>query len=169
MGDKFDMPDLDPLPAHPPKLAHAKLLEKYVMTQCWVHVKMIKTGFNTRKTTAKGVRRMRASLLEHGYDRSHAIVLYPGDQRDAGGDDDESSLFHLTAAEYKSGKRFLCPDGMHRVRCVSELVDEGVAGQDGQSCGDMVYALMLRPDTPQSALVEISLSKNIPFQPHVID
>ena len=89
---------------------------------------------------------MAKSLRKQGYMQSSAVVIYP---RVAGeGEEDE-----------KKQKQFMCADGMHRVRCVTELAERKAAGEANIQCGDMVYAIILRPDTPSRYLIQLSLSK----------
>lgn len=153
---KYQIGNLDPLPVIQPDCKnYMSMLPKFQMGTMWVQAKLIKTGFNTRKTTRRGVRRMKASLKSTGYQPQFMVVLYPGTRTE-----DEEDNYALTPADQKAGIQFLCPDGMHRVRCVNELTEEKAAGDEDIECGDSVYAIMLRPDTPRKFLIQLSLSKS---------
>jgi hypothetical protein len=139
------------------KILNSTILRDYTISTAWVQAKLIKTGFNTRKTTQKGVRRMRESLNKSGFMQSSAVVIYPGSDDD---DQDESeNPFRLTPEDTKKGIRFLCADGMHRCRAVAEMAEKKANGDQSIKCGDMVYAIILRPDTPRKYLIKLSLSK----------
>ena len=150
-------------------LLNSTIHKDYALTTAWVEARLIKTGFNTRKTTKKGVRRMRQSLRTRGYMQSNAVVIYPGtlastidvkNLPDAVNDVPEATEgLILTKADYRKGIRFMCADGMHRVRCVTELAEEKKDGAQDILCDDMVYAIILRPDTPRHLLIQMSLSK----------
>jgi hypothetical protein len=155
--------DVDPLPDIPDfpdeKVLNSTILRTYALGYAWITAKMIKTGFNTRKTTKKGVRRMTKSLKTQGYLMSNAVVVYPGEVVE---DDDEDELTlqqYLTETDVENGIQFLCADGMHRVRCVRELAELKAQGASDIRCGDKVYAVILRPDTPKQYLIQLSLSK----------
>ena len=76
--DQWNLEQLPPLPELSDDLTKGELLRKVTVATCWIRADMIKTGFNTRKTTRKGVRRMRESLMTRGYVQSTAVVVYPG-------------------------------------------------------------------------------------------
>ena len=67
--------------------------------------------------------------------------------------------FSLTEEDFKNGIRFLCADGMHRVRCVQELTEEKKRGNSDIKCGDSVFAVVLRPDVPKKYIIGLSISK----------
>ena len=137
------------------------------MCSAWITASLIKTGFNTRKTTKKGVRRMTKSLKTTGFMHNNAVVVYPGICHGSTSEGDEMELLpDFSAADAKNGKRFLCADGMHRVRCVTELTELKKGGAPDIMCGDSVYAVILRPDTPKKYLIKLSLGKS--FTPESI-
>ena len=129
----------------------------------WVHASLIKTGFNTRKTTAKGVRRMKKALRRNGFMPNNSVVIYP-DPLQYTVEEDEHQVDDrcvITPSDRKEGKMFMCADGMHRVRSVVELTKEKSLSQGTSNiaCGPFVFAIILRPDTPRKLLLQFSLSK----------
>ena len=150
------------------KLLNSTVLKDFFVGTAWVQASLIKTGQNTRKTTKKGVRKMRKSLKTRGYMQNYAVVIYPGHQLQANDDsvhvnDGNQQIFTLSQVDVKAGLKFLCADGMHRVRCVVELASEKAAGAEDIKCDDMVYAIILRPDTPRQYLIQLSLGKYYAF------
>ena len=104
---------------------------------------------------------MRKSLKTRGYMQNYAVVIYPCDPTNERDNDHDANqaIFSLSQDDVKGGLKFLCADGMHRVRCVTELSEEKKAGDTSILCDDMVYAIILRPDTPRKFLIQLSLSK----------
>ena len=53
---KWQLDILDPVPPYPANqtVLNSAILKDYTVTMAWVQAKLIQTGFNTRKTTAKG-------------------------------------------------------------------------------------------------------------------
>ena len=139
-------------------VTHGQILSDYTLGYAWIEANLIKTGFNTRKTTKKGVRRMRVSLSKEGFMPSNAVVVIPADITRFGSD-----MFMMDQKDLEEGVKFQCVDGMHRTRCVQELAAEkaeGLPGSESIFCGDEVYAIILRPDTPRNYLIQLSLSKS---------
>ena len=128
---------LGPIPTYEEgkKVLNSTILKDFTLTCSWIDASLIKTGFNTRKTTKKGVRRMSKSLRSSGYMQSNAVVIYPGATAEV---DDESDVFHLTESDVKSGIKFMCADGMHRVRSVYELSELKRKGAKDIVCGNKV-------------------------------
>ena len=136
----WELDDLDSLPTYPEgqKVLNSTILKDFTIATAWVTASLIKTGFNTRKTTKKGVRRMTKSLRQRGYMQSNAVVIYPGTNEASQVAEDH---FTLSNSDIEKGIRFLCADGMHRVRCVTELAEAKKNGEQGIVCGDMVGPL----------------------------
>jgi len=153
-----DLPELKEIPDQG-TMMNSDILRCYTMSSAWIQAKMIKTGFNTRKTTKKGVRRMRVSLKTRGYMHTSAVIVYPGAATAT--PQPTSDHFALSQSDLDAGIQFMCADGMHRVRCVTELTEEKASGVPNILCGDSVYATILRPDTPRKYLIQLSLSKYI--------
>jgi hypothetical protein len=151
VGD--DLPRIEYNPAN--NVLNSRILADYTLCNAWVQASMIKTGFNTRKTTRKGVRRMWDSMKTNGYMQSNAVVLFPATPED----NKQDEVFALTEEDVKKGVKFLCADVMHRTRCVCELSELKAAGDNTINCGDEVFACILRPDTPRKYLIQLSLSK----------
>jgi len=157
----WEVDDLEPIEPYADSgvIPNSQILKDYTMTSAWVESTLIKTGFNTRKTTRKGVRRMRNSIKTSGFVPTNAVVIVPveviGEEKD--------KLFQFSQEDLQSGLKFQCADGMHRVRCVTELTEEkkaGAAGSEDIKCSDEVFAIILRPDIPRKYLIQLSLSKS---------
>ncbi len=58
-------------------VSNAALFRRWSFGMCWVKASLVRTGMNSRKTTAKGVRKLKISLMEEGYIVSSACVLVP--------------------------------------------------------------------------------------------
>ena len=139
----------------PPKMA--EILKEFTLTTAWVEAKLIKTGANSRTTSSKGVRRMKKSITEKGYMPNHMVVIYPGNLDAKGQYPDCKAISRITEEDKKKGIQFLCADGMHRVRCVTELEQEHIA--KGTDFNNKVNAIILRPDIPPEYLLSLSISK----------
>ena len=164
LGDtKWTLPTLHPsiddlkvkFAGKPPKMA--EILKEFTLTTAWVEAKLIKTGSNSRTTSSKGVRRMKKSITEKGYMPNHMVVIYPADLDNKEQYPGCKEISRLTAEDKKHGIQFFCADGMHRVRCVTELEEE----HRGQATpfNNKVNAIILRPDIPPEYLLSLSISK----------
>ena len=139
----------------PPKMA--EILKDFTLTTAWVEAKLIKTGANSRTTSSKGVSRMKKSIIEKGYMPNHSVVIYPGNLDAKGQYPECKTISRLTEDDKKKGIQFLCADGMHRVRCVTELEQEYI--EKGTPFNNKVNAIILRPDIPPEYLLSLSISK----------
>ena len=121
--------------------SQATILRDFELHRAWIKADLIRTGFNSRKTTRKGVQRLKSTIRSQGFLASNAVVVYPSSSAD----------------DYT----FQCADGMHRIRCVVELSEEKKASGDssGINCGDEVYAIILRPDIPRHLILQLSVCK----------
>ena len=137
----------------------AQIIEDYELCTAWVDARLNKTGFNIRKTTSQGVRRMTKSLRESGYLGNSCVTIYPADLPLDNQKVGTKAIKRLTEEDKKKGYRFLCADGMHRTRTVQELTALKLAGDDEAAgkCGSMVKAVIVRPDIPPDLLLRLSV------------
>ncbi len=64
----------------------------------------------------------------------------------------------MTSSDEENGYLFYGVDGMHRCSSVAEIGEERKAGVDIDSkCGDEIFAVILRHDTPAWCLLRISV------------
>ena len=93
-GDTINLATLQPLKQYDKKekISNSQILMDHTVCSSWVHASLIKTGFNTRKTTAKGVRRMKKTLRINGFMPNNAVVIYPDPIQYSGDDDEHEDL-----------------------------------------------------------------------------
>ncbi len=69
----------------------------------------------------------------------------------------------MTEVDTQNGHYFHGADGMHRCSAVVEIDEQRKAGAiKGDRCGDEVFAILLRPDTPTWVLLKISVGQSYP-------
>ena len=160
LDSEWKHPTYSPMPEYvdtQPTLA--QILEDWELCTAWVDARLIKTGFNIRKTTEQGVRRMTKSLRESGYLGNSCVTIYPGDLPLEDQSVGTKEIKRLTEEDKKQGFQFCCADGMHRTRTVQELTALKLAGDTKAAgkCGSMVKAVILRPDIPPALLLRLSV------------
>ena len=139
-----DNPDTIPAYAYDTKELNKQpqstLLRDFQIGAMWIEADLLVTGQNSCKTTVKGVRYHKRKLRSQGYNMASSSIVLP--------------------VRNKHGKQFWLADGMHRAEAVSQLSEERRQDPNSDSkCGDEVYCMVLRGDTPWNVLMKISVGE----------